>query len=356
MFLAVRNVKILPESSERFRMSNLDDPLLTKWNSIVEQVPQGTLFHNMDWLRIVERHAKNKLYPMLVLKGEEVVSVFPIFFKKSFSNRLSSPDETSLVPYLGPLFPHFDQYKQDKKESILRGFQNSFNDFTRLMKARCVNIVFSPDVADARQYQWSGYEVKPRYTYMQELKDLDSAWKGLKKGLRKNISNAVAKGVTIVEGKREDIDYIYSSVRQRLEDQEQALTMPKEYFCDLYDVFYPKNLRIFVAEYKNAKAGGVITTCYGGRVSVWFGAVQAEISGLYPNDLLHWHAMKWAIEQGFKEFEIIGANMPTISFFKSRYNLRLRIYLTATKCNPLVKVEQWASKVLNKARSCHLNR
>jgi hypothetical protein len=338
-----------PESSERFRISPFDTSLLAKWDSIVNQAPQGTIFHNMNWLEIVEKHTKSKLYPIMILKGEEVVSVFPIFLRKvSFLNALSSPHGSSSVPYLGPLFPHFDEYKQDKKESILKGFQDEFNDFTRMMKAGYISIVFSPGVVDVRQYQWSGYEVKPQYTYVQKLSDEKSAWEGLKKALRKNITNATEKGVTIGEGTKEDIDFIYASVLKRLEDQEQSLNMPKEYFHDLYDAFCPKNLHVFVAEYKNAKVGGVITTCYNGRVSVWFGAVQTEISGLYPNDLLHWHVMKWAVEQGFKEFEIIGANRPTISFFKSRYNLGLRMYLSATKSSSFVKRLQGVFKFLHK--------
>jgi hypothetical protein len=338
-----------PELSERFQISFSDGSLLAKWDSLVEQVPQGTIFHNMNWLRAVEKHTKSMLYPIMILKGEEVVSVFPIFLRKrSFLNTLSSPHGNSFVPHLGPLFPYFDEYKQDKKESILKGFQDEFNDFARLMKAAYVSIVFSPDVVDVRQWQWSGYEVKPQYTYIQKLSDVKSAWDGLKKTLRKNISNATEKGVTIGEGKKEDIDFIYLSVLKRLEEQERSFSMSKEYFYDLYDAFFPENLHVFIAEYKNAKAGGVITTCYNGRVSVWFGAVQTEISGLYPNDLLHWHVMKWAIEQGFREFEIIGANSPTISFFKARYNLGLRMYLSATKYSSFVKRWQWVFKLLHK--------
>jgi hypothetical protein len=352
MLAGVGNMDNLPESPERFQISLLDDSSLSKWNSVVEQVPEGTIFHNTNWLRIVERHTKTKLFPIMVLKGEEVVCVFPVYFRKRILSLLSSPHRASMVPYLGPLFPNYDQYKQDKKESILKGFQDWFTGFTRLMKARYVNIMFSPGVADAREFQWSGYEVTPLYTYIQKLQgfDVESAWHGLKKGLRKNISNAAERGVAIIEGKREDIDFIYSSVRRRLEDQERSLTMPKEYFFDLYDAFHPKNLHVLVAEYKDARAGGIITTSYNGRVSVWFGAVQSEISGLYPNDLLHWQAMKWAIEQGFREFEIIGANTPTISYFKSRYNLGLRMYLSATKYDSFVKYGQWASGFLNKVR------
>lgn len=315
-------------------MIDADNTLLSKWDSLVEETSEGTIFHSLNWLKIIEKHTSSKLHPLIGFKGGEIVGVFPLFrqdFMFSFLKTVLSPHGSSLVPYLGPLFLKYNEHKQDKKESILKDLQAAFEDFIQHISADYVSIVLSPGFLDIRPYQWSGYDVRPCYTYIQNLSDIESLWNGLKKQLRKNINNAERRGVTVNEGNKKDLDFLYSSVFQRLKEQQLFLEIPKEYLYDLYDTFYPRNLRIFTAEYKGEKVGGLLITCYKDKVSVWFGAVKSEFSGLYPNDLLHWTVMKWTNEQGFRKFEIIGANSPTISFFKARYNLNLQLYFSASK-------------------------
>lgn len=327
------------------QIKEAEQSLLLKWNNILEETKEGSIFHKLEWLKITEKYTCNKLYPMIIYNEEEIMGIFPIFLQKrlhSIIKMLVSPPGNSLIPYLGPLFPHYNEYKQDKKESLLSSFQENLTHFFQRIDADYINILFTPGFQDMRSFEWNGYDIKPRYTYIQSIVEFDEIWNGFKKELRKNINSTEKKGVIVYEGKREDIEFIYSSVFLRLSEQEQSLKMPKQYFYELYDAFYPKNMRIFITEYNNEKVGGVIVTCHNRRVSVWFGAVQSKISGIYPNDLLHWYVMKWANEQGQKEFEIIGANYPTISFYKSRFNLSLQLFFSVTR----------SSRVLESARIC----
>jgi hypothetical protein len=326
-----------------------DKDLLSKWDAIVEESPHGTIFHMLDWLKTVEKNTTSKLYLLAGLKGEEITGIFPLFrqnFMHSLLKAALSPHGSSFVPYLGPIFLGYNEYKQDKRESILKDFQTATNDFyTKQLNPNYISIICAPGFEDMRCYQWSGHSVTPCYTYMKNIVDIESTWNDLKKQLRKNIRNAENKGVTVKEGDRKDVDFIYSSVSQRLEDQQLFLGMPKEYFYNLYDVFYPRNLRIFLAEYAGERVGGIIILCFKGKVSVWFGAAQPELSGFYPNDLLHWSIIQWANKEGFKEFEIIGANSPSISFFKSRYNLNLELYFSVTK---------YSSRLVKYAKSAYV--
>jgi len=58
------------------------------WNNIVENSPQGTIFHTWKWLKIVEKHTNSKLYPIIGYKGTEPVGVYPLFFVKKKGIRL----------------------------------------------------------------------------------------------------------------------------------------------------------------------------------------------------------------------------------------------------------------------------
>jgi lipid II:glycine glycyltransferase (peptidoglycan interpeptide bridge formation enzyme) len=71
---------------------------------------------------------------------------------------------------------------------------------------------------------------------------------------------------------------------------------------------------------------------------IWVGATQANLKGLYPVDLLQWKIIEWGHENGFKHCEILGANMPSISYFKSRYNFDLNIYYSVEKSSNKYKL------------------
>lgn len=326
------------------QMMEADKTLLSKWDSLVEETSQGTIFHRLNWLKIVEKHTRGKLYPLIGFKGEEIVGVFPVFcqdFMASLFRASLSPPASSLVPYLGPLFPNYDKYKQNKKESTLKDFQKAVDDFlVQHIDPNYVSIVFSPGFLDMRAYQWSGYDVRPRYTYVKDVSDIESVWKGLKKQLRQSIRKAERRGVTVKEGNKKDLDFIHSSSSRRLKEQQLFLETPKEYFHDLYNVFYPRNLRIFTTEYNGQKVSGVIITCHKGKVSGWFGTDRPDFKRFHPNEhaaikevnkLLNWAAIKWANEHGFKKYEEIGANTPRLTPFKSKFNLDLQLYFSVSK-------------------------
>ncbi|MGD0644431.1 MAG: GNAT family N-acetyltransferase [Candidatus Bathyarchaeia archaeon] len=323
------------EDSLTVRIIEADNDITSTWDSIVGQSLHGTIFHTLNWLKIVEKRTNSRLYLLAGLKGEEVIGVFPVFrqdFMHSLLRTALSPHGNSFIPYLGPLFLNFNAYKQDKKELIVKDFVDASNLFLRRkMNPNYVSIMSAPGLTDVRSYQWGKYDVTPRYTYVKDIIDIESAWVDFKKVLRKNILNAEKKGVVVREGGKQDLHYIFSAVSNRLSKQELNIGISKDYFLDLYESFYPRNLNVFIAEYGNERVGGIITICFKDKLSVWFGAAQSDFGGFYPNDLLHWSIIKWANKQGFKKFEIIGANSPTISFFKSKYNLNLELYFSVSK-------------------------
>jgi hypothetical protein len=54
-------------------------------------------------------------------------------------------------------------------------------------------------------------------------------------------------------------------------------------------------------------------------------------------DLLQWKIIEWAHEKGIRRCEITGANMPSISYFKSRYNFDLALFYVVRKKSFLMR-------------------
>ena len=315
-----------------------------EWDKLVEASPHSTIFHTWKWLKIMEKYSwmktvmkkrvKCKLYPVIGLKGETPIGVFPLFlYNSSLFRMVASPPSKVEVDYLGPLIVNYDKLKQNKRESLFMEFQNAVDEFiVSELKADCISVKTPPEMIDCRPFLWSGYDVKPRFNYIIDLgRGIDYLWKQFKGGLRKKINTAEEKGVSVEEGSKKDLEYIYKYYYETFESQGLSINFSKEYLFDVYDAFYPHNLKVFVARYQGEFASGMIATCFRNIFSDWRGSVFPDLKTIPSNDLLHWETMKWAINNGFKYYEITWANTPRLNPFKSKYNPDLSIYFSATK-------------------------
>ena len=302
------------------------------WDSLVGRSPQATAIHKLDWLKIIETHTHSKLYLFVGYLGNQIVAAIPFFYQKHLFKTISSPIGSQMIQNLGPVIPDYDSLKQDKREYYFREFQKELDNYIdKHLKPDSITVITAPNLLDARPYIWNNYVVTPRYNYIKNIENLGEVWNGLKKQLRKNIEGAKKAGITIEEGGLEEYKFIITLLSQRLNEQEQAFLTSEQYLIDIYTRFYPDNLKIFIARNKGVPITGIVVIIFKNKLSIWIGATQTGLKGLYPVDLLHWEIIEWGNKHGYKYCEILGANKPSISYFKSRFNFDLEIYFEVRK-------------------------
>lgn len=310
------------------------------WDNLVDISPQSTIFHKLEWLKIIEKHTKSRLFLFVGYLGNEIIAAIPFFYIKNYLYKVvSSPIESAMVQNLGPIIPNYEKLKQDKREFYFREFQKELDKYiyTRI-DPHLIRVTTSPDLIDIRPYIWSNYRITPRYNYIKNIENLDDVWNDFKKELRKNIIKSEKNCIEIEEGKFNNYNIIIESLSNRLEEQELKLPVSNQYMLDLYKAFSSNGLKVFISNFEGKQVSGIICTTYKDKISIWVGATQANLKGLYPVDLLQWKIMEWGNKNGFKYCEILGANMPTISYFKSRYNFNLDIYFSVEKKRYLPKI------------------
>lgn len=307
-----------------------DDAL---WDRAVHTSPHGTVAHTSPWLRLMERHTQSKLVLVAGLTGDEIMMGMPLFFStRGPVAGCYSPPSEGLVSNLGPLIMHYDRVKQNKREFNFIEFVRAFDAYiSDRYHPNLISIVTSIGLLDVRPFIWAGYSVKPRYTYIKRIDDLDGVWSGLKKELRNNIKDAEKKGLVVEKGGRKELEYILGSVSARMGDEGATVDGSQAYLLDLYDTVGNGNLNIFVVRAEDEPVSGIIVETFKDTVRFWIGAVQTSMKGLYPVDLLQWRIIQWANSQGYSQCELVGANIPSISYFKSRYNFDLALYFSIEK-------------------------
>ena len=317
------------------------------WDDIVNRSPHGTIFHHWKFLKIMEKHSSisflGRSYPgkLLAFIGfdlEKPVCICPIFFYDlPFMKTAYSPPLRTEVTYQGPVYADYDNLKCSKKEEYAVEFQKSMDSYLEKLHVKITRIKTPPNNTDARAYTWNGYDVSPCYNYELDLKaGINSLWENCGKDLRKNVKKTSEKGVTVREGGREDLKYIFEAFISRYKMQAVPTEVAYEYVLDLYDCFYPDHLRFFMSEKDGKFLSGQLMLMHKGKTLTWIGTAKNSIEGVSPNDLLLWEIIRWSVENGYSTLELTWANTRRLCKYKSKFNPRAVPYFSCEKCSPLI--------------------
>ena len=321
-------------------ISIIDDREL--WDRTVDQSPYGLLFHKWDFLKIAERHTGWTLLPYGVYKGETLLSLFPLFYKRDLMLKsVFSPPPMSCIPYLGPTMnAGYNDVKPGTRESFLHTVVDEVSAGIRKLSPSYVYVQMPPGYNDIRPFKWNGYAETSHYTYFIDLdRPLGEILKGFDKNLRWTLKKVSELPLTL---KRvSDAETFCDIVGKRY--AEQGLTFPipgPRYLKDLLEA-YPDNVKMYFL-YHGEEIASVITVCqYKGRMIYWMGNARLD-SGIAGNDYMLWAFIRKAKEEGCTELEIQGAGDRRLWHFKSKYNPRLEVCYAATQKNELGRAAEWA--------------
>lgn len=147
----------------------------------------------------------------------------------------------------------------------------------------------------------------PRIVFRLNLKDKteEELFASFHQKTRYNIRLATKKGVTIREGKREDI----AEFQQIMEvtGQRDKFPIPSvEYFEELYDMMGEEHVKILFADYEGQPIAVTYNFIYGDKVWYMFGGSLNEKRNLMPTYLLQWENIKWAKENNCNIYDFRG--------------------------------------------------
>lgn len=319
-----------------FEIRILDNDGREEWDEILSHSSQSTIFHEWTWLKIAERHTQMKFYPVVGIKDGVPVGVFPLFFKRTgFINMVFSPPPHTAMFYLGPVFIEPKVQMQEKRERIYGAFQNSVEAFiTRELRAHYTSIALAPALQDPRPFTWSGYSVMPNYDYTINLsKGIDTLYQSLDRNQRISLKNSIQKGMIFESGAKKEYEKILDLMDIRYAEQGKIVTIPRQYFLDLYEI-YKDRLKIFIVRVDGEIVTGAIRIHYGNTLYGWFGNSRPKVPiSPSPNHFLFWGTIRFACENGIRYYTTLGAagDKRLHSFHSERLNPELNIRYFAVK-------------------------
>jgi len=309
------------------------------WDALVDESPYGLLFHKWDFLNIMEKHSGYKFLPYGIYKSDELIAIFPLFFKKLWGLKtIFSPPPQTGVPYLGFIVnKEYDNLKQNKKEGILNLIVNEIDEEIKKFSPNYVSISTVPTFLDIRHFKWNKYEVDIHFTYVINLnRTLNQIFDSFEKDLRNQIKRLERFCLELSESN--DLSIFWELHKTRYEEQGINYPLISEiYLSDLIKA-YPQNIKLYYLQDNNREIIGTIITQEYKTFSLWLGAPKIKI---YGNEWMWWKLIQKAKSENYKKLEILGANTKRLCIVKSQFNPALEFNFAIYQKDILGKIAEW---------------
>jgi hypothetical protein len=326
-------------------MIEVGDCSCTHLQGSVQRHSEALIYHTLDWQNVIQE--TYGYTPHYIVAGDEnrVRGLLPLFAV----NSLLTGRHLSAIP-----FSHHVPVLYESKD-VLRGLVERARKLAIQKGYRYIEIRGS-----AKALAELGFEASSHnwITVLNLEVGEQSLWDNLRSSVRRNVRKARRNHLVIRRGKHPaDFDSFYRLVLETRRYQ-GVPPYPKRLFGILQTM---PQARLHLALQEDDILAGIITLCYGKHVIYAYGAStkNREKLGLRPNDLLFWHVISEAYEEGFREFDFgtTPKGLPGLLRFKENWGGRSEeiaysYWLNTAKRIPIVdrdsKVMRWASHVIRK--------
>jgi hypothetical protein len=329
----------------------LKDPGI--WDRFKETSPYGSIFHQWDVCRIVEKHTGFRFLPYGITRGDDLIAIIPLFSRRVHGIRMvTSPPPRTGIPRMGLLVSGaFDSLRQYRKEEYLEIMGSSLEEELQNLAPDHFFMSLPLHFHDTRIFRWLGYTAVPRYTYVYDLScSLDQLWENLKGNKRTRIRNAQQAGFTLRKGG--GLADFYGLMEIRAREIGHPLALPgREYLADLLHSL-PGAFRIYDVCHEGRVVGSAMATL-DRDMKMWLGAPKTVPNA---NDFLQWSLISEAKEMNFRTVEDVGANTRHLVQFKNQFNPSLALYFAVMQKNLQGEVAETVYGVMRRIGTGHLGR
>lgn len=309
-----------------------DQSDLERWDDNVARSENGTVFHQLAALRMQAKHTGAEFHPLVGLKGQEVVGLFPVFeLSKGPVSGVFSPPPYLWVPYGGPIMIHQPGVKRRKVDRRNKEFLTGCLDWlTDNGLGTYQQFTVAPGYDDMRPFTRTGATVSPAYTYTVDLDPgRDALLESFSRDARTNIRDAEESGYTIRVGGVTEIDWIIDQLQDRYHSQGLSFPDLSEFIVDLYEqpTLPDGTIRPYVCYDGSTRVGGMIIAESNGTTYRWLGGMK-PVGGpdISVNDALDWAVMCDAIDRGVSTYDLVGAGVESINRYKSKFDPHLGVF------------------------------
>lgn len=297
----------------------LIDPIEdSRWDQFVENHPFGWIHHLSAWKECLEKsfkHIKGFYLTRLDDSGKNIKAGLPVFHVKSWLIRkrlVSIPFATLCDPLI----------TTNNDMAIL--FEAALN-LSKKQKSSYIQIRtnLSASLIENELFSISYYYKNHYLSLTTELDDLKKTFH--RKTVRQSLNRTKRSNLRLIISDNESDLANFYNLYKMTRRRNGLPSQPFIFFKTLWELFYPENLNLVMAEIGSNIIAGVIFYKFKNRVSLEYSGWDRQYAKICPNHFLFWEAIKLAKNEGYEilDFGRTAVSNLNLLDFKSRWGTKV---------------------------------
>ena len=292
------------------KIISINEKYKKDWDNIVYNSDDAWLFHLYDWNTLVNANVwKYKQLSFLIQDQNNIIGICPLFLKeyKKFRFLRIKVLSNGFGPSGLALDNKLNQIQKNNAQDIILKYISNINKIYAIDK---LEISLSPlalknfyyyknNLNPIKQFGLDDISTK---TYLINLqnKSNDDLWNNMEKRSRTAIRKAKKNNISIKQ-----IHTLYDLKEYyKLHCETYKRTKAKPHPFSYFKIIYEKKwANIFFAYLEDKLIATLNVSIFKNNALYWTNASDHKFSSLGANNLLQWHAIKWAKNKGCKWYD-----------------------------------------------------
>ncbi|MFC6836133.1 GNAT family N-acetyltransferase [Halomarina ordinaria] len=304
----------------------------TEWNRLVDRSPQTAVCHRHEWIRTIAEFSDARLHPLVGYRGDDPVGLLPLFdLRKGPVSVVFSPPPDVGVEYLGPALVSEDGSRRSR-DAACREFVESCLEYVESELApQFVYLKTTTRFEDVRPFQWNGFDVEPKFTFVVDVgDDPERLQAGFSRSLRRTLNTEFERPYEVTVGGESTVAFVHREMRNRYEAQGKRFAIDLDYVKALYERLPEGSVLPYRCEVDGELVGGKVCVGHEGVLYSWLESGIPDPD--FPvNEVTTWEILRDAPSRGVTAYDLYGADVANIAFFKSKFNPDLVHSYTVSK-------------------------
>jgi hypothetical protein len=305
-------VVIIPPVTAREIKSNE----YAQWDLLIQDSPQGTIFHTSDWLSTSANSLDKKFRIFGCFENNQLVAGCSFYQLRQNLLRIALSSFPT-TPYGGIVVaqPQTNDPKEQKQQldqriqSLRVSMENANYNYVQLTN--------SPHLTDVQQFAEANWKKGDRFTYYIDLNNFETK---VTKEVRWSIRKAIENQVTIEQSN--SINEFYKLLDLTLAHQQKSPFAPYVFYEKIFDYLRKTNRgELWIAKAKSGETCAAEIMVYDEkRAYRWSAASHYELRKTgAPSYLLH-ETLKTMRNKGFQEVDLVnGPSVPYVNLFLGQF-------------------------------------
>jgi hypothetical protein len=336
-------------NSNKIEIRYLETGEYEQWDHFVDESEFGTIFQKSIWLKPLAEFQHLSFSIAACFKGGKMIGGMAFTWKKKFGLLpiIQIPLKT---PFFGPVFVSSNTKYRSRIESQLHTVMVAFNDFI-LSRYQHFPVSFPPAICDIRPYSWNGFETGVRYTYVSELNPDIQLQEDFDSDIRRRIKKAgELEHEVSIDNSDKYITHAWDLEQQsfRRHHFQQSGFSKQEFLSFIKTLSGEGSSMVFSMIHDGAPIASVVTVHEKTRgiAYYWQAGANKEYLSTGLNQLLIQRVIEHYTSEGYKKFDLLGADTDTIARYKSTFNFPLVPMYSVSKSRGISKFGLMIKKFL----------